>query len=437
MLATNLATHSGTLAGAERRHSLAGGRAGSVHLGSKLARSAIANKGSSSGGSNGSGGSGGAGGGIPIGTFATTVPPVWGAEFMNSSGVPSEQQAVAQARRFNVIVANASMYRNYVSQMRAANPNLRLYVYLIGTFALKDSAASYPSDLFAHDAGGNKVRSVGFDNYLMDISNPAWTQDVVSRCKSLLASSHYGNGCFLDTMGTAPLDPGYMTGLPVDPKTNKVWTKADWLNATTRIGQAVEGAIGATHTFGNGVAAGGKYWATDGGATSKILNGMTGSMVELFLRAPGAPVTWHETESQWMQEIQMLRDSAARGKQLFTMTKVWSAATEAQKDAWHRFALSSFLLGYTPGYDWFSFRYDHGPTFDNRYWDVRIGNPIGSYMRFHGAYQRAFTNGKVVVNPAETAVTVPIGGPYLTLEGTRVGGSITLQPHTGEVLTRA
>lgn len=428
MFGANLATHSGTLAGAERRRALGPGRAAGAVMGSKWARSAVAKKGSS-------GGSGGLGTVGPI-TYSTSTPPIWGAEFMNNTGVtPTAQQAVAQARRFDIIVANAWMYRNYVSQMRAANPNLKLYVYLIGTFAM-NGGTGYPSDLYAHDAGGNKVKSVGYDNYLMDISNPVWTQDVVSRCKSLLATSHYGNGCFLDTMGTAPLEPGYMTGMPVDPATNKVWTKADWLSATTKIGQAVENAIGATHTLGNGVATGGKYYATDGGATSKILNGMTGSMVELFLRAPGAPVTYRQTESQWVQEIQMLRDSAAKGKQLFTMTKVWTAATQEQKDSWNRFALSSFLLGYTPGFDWFSFRYDHGPTFDNPYWDVRIGKPIGSYARFHGAYQRSFTNGKVIVDPSGVAVTVPISGTYRTLEGTRVSGSITLQPHTGEVLTR-
>jgi Hypothetical glycosyl hydrolase family 15 len=285
---------------------------------------------------------------------------------MNNSGVmPTERQAVAQARRFGIIVANAWMYRSYVAQMRAANPHLRMYVYLIGTFSIAPNV--YPDSWYARDAAGNKIRSLPFDNYLMDISNPGWTQDVVTRCKSLLATSHYGDGCFLDTMGTAPVDPGYVTGLPIDPATGKAWTASAWLAATARIGQAVGNAIGSSHTVGNGVATGKQYYAPGGAATSAVLNGLSGSMVELFLRAPTSPVDYYESPSQWLEEIQMLRDSAARGKQLFTMTKVWVTATQQQKDAWNRFALSSFLLGYTPGMDWFSFRYDHGATFDNSY----------------------------------------------------------------------
>jgi hypothetical protein len=367
-----------------------------------------------------------------------TAPPVWGAEFMNNSGVmPTEQQAVAQAKRFGIIVANAGMYRSYVSQMRAANPHLRMYVYLNGTFSMGGNPSVYPDSWYARDAAGNKITSLQFGNYLMDVSNPAWTQDVVTRCKSLLAASHYGDGCFLDTMGTAPLVAGYVSGLPIVPATGKVWANSAWLAATARIGQAVGKAIGNSHTIGNGVATGTRYFAPDGGATSAVLSGMAGSMVELFLRAPTTPVGTYESPAQWLEEIQMLRDSAAHGKQLFTMTKVWCSATQRQKDSWNRFALSSFLLGYTPGLDWFSFRYDHGATFDNDYWNAKVGVPAAPYAKSGGSYLRRFTNGLVVVNPGAGTVRLKLNGTYRTLEGAKISGTITLVAHSGEVLINA
>lgn len=64
---------------------------------------------------------------------------------------------------------------------------------------------------------------------------------------------------------------------------------------------------------------------------------------------------------------------------------------------------------------------------------MNIGDPIGPYAKVDGVYQRGFTNGKVLVNPGTAAVTVPLGGSYVTLDGSVVT-SLTLQPHTGDVL---
>jgi hypothetical protein len=118
------------------------------------------------------------------------------------------------------------------------------------------------------------------------------------------------------------------------------------------------------------------------------------------------------------------------------MTKVWTNGTQDQKDAWHRYALATFLLGYTPGKSYFAFRYDRSLTTLNPYWSVNIGDPVGSYANVNGVYERQFSNGWVYVNPTTTTVTVDLGGSYRTLEGTVVT-SLTLPPHAGDVLTPA
>jgi hypothetical protein len=84
--------------------------------------------------------------------------------------------------------------------------------------------------------------------------------------------------------------------------------------------------------------------------------------------------------------------------------------------------------------DWFSFRLDHKPTFASPYWRAAIGTPTGTYTKTGGVYQRAFTAGKVLVNPTNFPVTVQLGGTYRTLDGVTVT-ALTMKPHTGEVLT--
>ena len=118
------------------------------------------------------------------------------------------------------------------------------------------------------------------------------------------------------------------------------------------------------------------------------------------------------------------------------ITKVWATSTAAQQDAWHRYALGTFLLGYQPGNAYFTFRVDKNLTTPSPYWDVPIGVPSGAYAKVGGVYQRSFTNGRVLVNPTTATLSVGLGGSYVNLDGATVT-SVTLAPHTAEILTVA
>jgi hypothetical protein len=52
--------------------------------------------------------------------------------------------------------------------------------------------------------------------------------------------------------GTAPLWPGYTTGLPINPATGQVWTRLDWLNATSALAANVASFTGKA-VLGNGI----------------------------------------------------------------------------------------------------------------------------------------------------------------------------------------
>jgi hypothetical protein len=51
-------------------------------------------------------------------------------------------------------------------------------------------------------------------------------------------------------------------------------------------------------------------------------------------------------------------------------------------------------------------------------------------------YRRTFTKGIALVNPTTSTYTVSLGGSYKDLDGVR-RTSITMAPHTGEVLVKA
>jgi hypothetical protein len=115
---------------------------------------------------------------------------------------------------------------------------------------------------------------------------------------------------------------------------------------------------------------------------------------------------------------------------------VWTSSTAAQQDSWHRYSLATFLLGYQQGLTFYSFRTDHLLSSTSAYENTPIGTPTGSYTKAGGVYQRNFTNGRVLVNPLTSSVTVSLGASFRNLDG-NVVSSVTLPPHTGQILTLA
>jgi hypothetical protein len=381
---------------------------------------------------------GGDTGGTTGGTSFAGVP-TWSAEFMTSgSGSPSYDpgltNALRQATNFDIIAAHQYTYNDYVAQMKAANPNLQLYVYLNGTFSSSQTATQYPDSWYARDAKGNKIQAKGFNTYLLDPRNPAWKAEVLRLCQTRLVYSGY-DGCFVDVLGLSGVNPLSVTSVPIDPLTGVAYTKAAWLNATEGIADYVRTNIARRPVSGNGLGFGGSYFSKEA-PTERILDGLSGGMAEVFVRPATSAVNFYKTEPNWKYDVDMLADAASRGQFVTAITKVWTSSTAAQQDAWHRYALGTFLLGYQPGHAYFTFRADHTLTPPSPYWDVPIGDPVDAYAKVGGVYQRTFTNGRVLVNPTTSSVTVDLGGSYVNLDGATVS-SVTLPAHTAQILTLA
>ena len=340
-------------------------------------------------------------------------------------------QAVALAKQFDVIAAQSNVFPKYIAAMKAAKPNLRIIAYVNGMFDLTSGGTAYPSTWYAHDAKGARIRST-FGNYLLNPGNASWAQSVAKQCSDALAKSHY-DGCFLDTLGTAPLDPGYCTGLAIDPATGKVWTQTQWLAATSTVARTVQSGNPNAIVMDNGLADGQKYY-NPSGSTEPLIAATHVGMVELWLRSNGTPANKFKSEAEWLQDVNMIVNAQAQGFWIATTTKLWVPASAAQQAAWEKYALASFLMA-ANGKAYFSFmpnRTNSGLLHDAPLEHLSIGTPTGVFKKVGSVYERTFTSGIAMVNVSGSPVTLTLGTLFKNLAGQFVTSEV-LPPNSGDV----
>jgi len=346
----------------------------------------------------------------------------------------TQAQAVTDARNYDMVVGLVNTFQPYLGAMRTANPSVKVIAYMNGAYAQKNQGTLYPEAWYAHDAAGHKITSVSQGNYLMDVSNSGWATDRAKKCSASMGKGF--NGCYLDLLGTATLDPGYVSSLPINPATNQVWTAPGFIAATSAIGTKVKLANSGGMIVGNGLSNGDLYFDPAAGPTSRLLDGMDGANAQGWNRGTTQAPDKYRDQASWQHDVDMLPDAGAKGRSVMTMTKLWVAATDAQRLSVHRYALASFLLG-TDGNQYFFFS-DTGSESaaapDYPYDHVNVGAPAGAYRIQGGAYVRQFSAGVAVVNPTNAPVTVSLGGTYRSLDGQQMS-SVTLAPNTGDVFT--
>jgi len=347
---------------------------------------------------------------------------------MNGNESVTLDQALAAARAYNVIVALPKVYQPYVSQMKVANPNLQLFVYAKGPFTYDSSLVG---TAYSHDGSGNRIQGVQFATWLLDPTSADAVNAQAAAASQALAKSGY-DGVFLDTLGPAALNPEFVKSLPVNPATGAVWTASDWVNATASLAGQIAAKVGKP-VIGNGLRDGKNYYSP--GTYQLLRTGMRGAMAEAWLRGGTNPITSYPKEAVWKQNIDAVVDAGASGGSFLAVTKVWTDGTQAQKDAWYKYAVASFLMG-NDGNASLAFTYVTGDaTVVHPLDHLDLGAPLGPYAKVANVYQRSFTGGRVFVNPqSKYTYTVPLGGTYHLLDGTAVT-SVTLAPNAAEILT--
>ena len=370
----------------------------------------------------------------PTATAASAVK-TWTAENENSNHQRTMAQAVDDAQKFDLIVASPNTYVGETDEMKAANGDLVVLGYLNAMFVSPGEATSYPDAWYSKDAQGKKITSTGYGNYLMRPDVWGWVNNRVAACQTLVNETGY-DGCSLDMLTSAPLYPSYVSGLPVNPATNRVWTTGEWQAATTKLASKVRAGVPGKTVWGNGFGSGPRYY--DGAApTSQLATSVDGAITESWLRIASMGITEYRSQSQWQDSVDQLVDLGSKGVSTSVMVKLWTTGTKAQKDAYHLFALSTFLLG-TDGKSTFHCSYDPDEDRLAHYelWNVPIGDPVGHYTAAGTAFQRSFTGGKVVVNPTDSAVTVWLGGTFVDAATGKSVTKAVLPANAGGIYTR-
>jgi hypothetical protein len=397
--------------------------------------------------------------GSPTGADAVFAPTTDGIHRvlsmqMYGSRIPDSATALQIANSHNIVSMNKGQLGTFGPAMKAANPKLRIFLYLNGMFAQKSQGTTFPEAWYMKSADGGKIRSAGWGNYLMDPRSSAtftsagviytsWGDYVAKRCDATLTSTPGSDGCFVDMLGTAPLMSFYNVGrkVPAADAKGTPFSTTSWYNEIAGpIAANIERVTGKP-VLANGIGSGRRYFGTAYGPSKMLFDFATAGDAEVWLRSPGQTLSQWPTDAVWRTEVQMLSHASAANRAVNATVKTWVAGSAAQKEQWRRFALGSFLIG-NGGHAAFEFTAEERqvPWADESpLYRLAIGSPtetfadVASYQR-GGVYQRGFTNGTVLVNTGDKPVTVNLAEPHLTVGGTTVT-SVTVPAHDASLLT--
>jgi hypothetical protein len=352
---------------------------------------------------------------------------------MDPNASVTQAQADSMAQTYALIAGSPGELTPYLSGMRTANPSTKVLQYQNGTYA---PANAYPMSTYDKTAAGHPVVYLQWGTWLI-VPKSSWSQLESSACTQAVGAGY--DGCLVDTLGQ--MNAGrisQLSGTPVDPATGQPWDDHKWMNLMAHEAGQVVSANTSAVVAANGLGSGVQYF--DPIAPTSVLVGTSGAdlgMAEQFVRAAGSSVTTYRSASAWLQDVQMLVNAESQGRGVLAITKLWVQATQAQQNAWHRYALATFLMGAGP-HCYFNFSPSSGPggvTTPTAYDRVQIGLPTGQFSAAGQMYQRSYANGLVLVNPSKQSASITLSHMYTTLQGKVVSGTFTLGPFSGDVLT--
>ena len=303
--------------------------------------------------------------------------------------VPSFDQAVERAKKFNVIVAKEDQYQPAtIAAMKAANPRLKLLLY---TKAIRTYEAELPESYYCHNAAGERV--LGTDDngakYLMAPTS-GWADYVTNRAITTMHDWGF-TGLHIDGLAATRL---LATDSRCIAPSGLEYTSSTWVQATGALGAKIVTACGCFTTI-NGVNNSVQYKATPSSWYVVQASGADKGVAEGFMRR--AYDTTPISLSRWRGDVEMLK---ARSTRLAVYPKNWTTQTFDAKEKEMMWAYASFLLAQTPGKSMFGWSSAQGfLTSFRAIWDKGLGDPLGAYYQHAaGIYRRNYTRATVEVD---------------------------------------
>ena len=379
---------------------------------------------------------------IPLGDGLRTQGTValsWAPTYMSNDHTYSRAEAIALAKRVDIVGAMPPSFRSYTSEMRAAHPGLAFLAYSNSTMTSPAKAAGLPESAYAHDKAGRRIQIPSFNMVLMNPLSTAWRAQADSQCDQRSDQAGY-NGCLMDNLGLGIFAKNYTTGVPVKPGTSTPYTQAGYRDALVSLANYFQNASPDKWHVGNSVENAYRYW--DSSVSSQpLVKTQDAAQMEDFLRGAKSSVSAFPLGDKWVKNVNVVKDIEASGVIGLFSTKVWVNASDAAVRNWQRYSMGTFLMG-ANGDSYLAFtrsRDQAGSSMANAPYQLprQIGRPQAAMVKLSsGAYARSFYNGLSLVNPTSGSITVKLGTSMRSLSGASVT-SVRLAPHDADVLVGA
>jgi hypothetical protein len=358
-------------------------------------------------------------------------------------------------------------YNNYsakIDQVHALNPNYKFLLYRncmsIYDYWVDEWNYAQSQGWLLKDINGSYVTESNWgwsENYMVDITNPAYQQWLGAKVKSWLDQHPEFDGVMADNSlkYSAQEFEGASKNRPINPRTGTYFTDTEILDGCAGMLNAIIDAIGTSKLLmPNGIWNGAIWWNTwFGGDNYRYILSKVPRLNCLGSEGTFMAGGYWYSESLWKNSVDFVvwvQDNFLSGhpeRRFSGACLTYALPPGATPEQVIEYGYCSMLLAikYSSPQNTidFGFSQDFLPNSNQlqllqKLRSVDMNEPLGDYYKINSTavYARDFVRGKVLVNPSDVSYIITLDGSYATIEGTIVSGSLTVYAHTGVILFR-
>jgi len=345
------------------------------------------------------------------------------------------------------LVLTSFPFKQFTDQLKQKNPKLPVLLFTNPYFGFGDVFWNPPSSsekknavqTFSLRTKENKIINYGGPTYsgmefdqnlpMMDVTNSRWQKYFASQARKHVDLGGL-DGLFLDTM-EEDIPP---FALAPGNKFPRGYSAKSWKAGNYEFLRQVKAAFAGTDAliYFNGVTRGP---GRSGGIPNKgMLDMLDGTAMESY--SIYMSMDKNQSTKQWYFQETILKDLKAVSEQ--GKSVVIEVYGNQDDEVLRLYALATFLLVQNDRtYFYFTRKDEAGGLRWRPEWDTKIGKPLGAYQKLaNQIHSRDFSNGKVLVNPNNKTISVPLSGQYKDWKGNRVGSSIKMPAYSGVLLLK-
>jgi hypothetical protein len=342
-----------------------------------------------------------------------------------------------------------------VPKIHAINPEITCLIYRNIRAVHESNNEEYrlfsENGWLLRDAKGMPIQSTTYGYTIVDVGNPYYQDWVADWVKTYIDEYDY-DGVFIDNClpsteilwSTAPAPA-------INPRTRQPFTNSEFKDAIISLVNRIQRTIGEKIIIGNGIFNGKKFF--DENYHQGYFDLLTKSEIDGVV-SEGWLMSLENSE--WSSEIEWLdslnfivwlQNNFLINNKMF-LPVCYNAApydqedpalpTQCTEEQYVLYGFCSLLLAVdVNGESFINYAYYNSEYVDSLF-DLKLGTPLGNYYMITGThiYTRDFTKTKILVNPTYDTYTAKLQEPFRTFDGELVDESITIKPHTAQILLK-